>query len=106
MLKESDKELLQSYAQIKSEIKLLEAKAERLNPLVLDLMKTTDVEEISLGDIGKLSLGARRTWKYSEKTIGMEKELKTIKKTEEQTGLADYSEKHYVIFKAGGEKEY
>jgi hypothetical protein len=106
MIKEQEKDILQEYAKIKQEIKLLESKAEELNPKVLEVMRGAEVEEIEIGEIGKLSLGSRRTWKYSQKLQEKEKELKAEKKVEEQTGLADYQEKHYVIFKVSGENNY
>lgn len=99
MITQEQKDTLNEYAKIKSEIKLLEAKADELNPKVLEVMQTSEVEEIAIGDMGKLSLASRRTWKYSKNLQAAEKALKESKKIEEQTGKADYVEKHYVIFK-------
>jgi len=98
MITQQQKDTLNVYAKIKGEIKLLESKADELNPLVLEVMQASEVEEIEIDEVGKLSLGSRRTWKYSQEVQDLEKTLKSEKKTEEQTGKADYSEKHYVIF--------
>lgn len=105
MISKQNQDTLKEYANIKAEIKLLEKKAEEINPVVLDIMRKEELEEISIEDQGKLSLASRRTWKYSSDTQEKEKALKQIKKEEEQTGLADYSEKHYVIFKVAGERD-
>lgn len=99
------KETLNNYAEIKSKIKELEAKADELNPLVLDIMQELEVEEIELGDTGKLSMGERRTWKYPSFIQEKEKELKEEKKKAEQTGSADYTTKKYVIFKVKSEEK-
>tara|TARA_B110000503_G_C6886304_1_gene304862 strand:+ start:109 stop:417 length:309 start_codon:yes stop_codon:yes gene_type:complete len=99
MLTLQQKDTLNEYANIKQEIKMLEKKAEEINPVVLEIMRGAEVEEIAIGDMGKLSMASRRAWKYSTGTQDMEKLLKETKKEEEQTGRADYTEKHYVIFK-------
>lgn len=103
MLKQEDKDLLNQYAKIKLEIKALEAKAEELNPEILDIMQIHNLGEIEVSDQGKLSLGSRRTWKYPKLIKDLEDDLKAKKKEAEQTGQADSTEKFYVIFK--GSKE-
>lgn len=104
MLTIQQKNTIDEYAEVKSKIKELEAKADLLNPEVLEIMRTKDVEEIVL-ETGKLTLGARRTWKYSSDIQSAEKFLKEKKKIEEQTGKADYEEKKYLIFKGNREVE-
>lgn len=96
----SQKQILQDYAELKLQIKELEEKADELNPQILELMQESEVEEIAIGDIGKVSLGSRRSWKYTVKVQEDEKALKELKKLEEQTGAADYTEKQYIIFKS------
>jgi len=97
MITQQQKDTLNEYAKIKGEIKLLEAKADELNPLVFEVMQASEAEEITLENVGKFSLGSRRTWKYSQGVQDLEQSLKSEKKIEEQTGKADYSEKHYVL---------
>lgn len=99
MITTDQKNILNEYAQIKKEIKLLEAKADIINPQILEIMEQNEVEEISLSDHGVLSLGSRRTWKYPEVVSELEDELKSKKKESEQLGTASYTEKFYVIFK-------
>jgi len=106
MLSQENKDLLNKYGSIKKDIKALEAMADELNPQVLELMEASGAEEIEIGDIGKLSMGSRRNWKYTEKVKSLDEALKDQKKLEEQTGLAEYTEKKYVIFKGNKEKDY
>ncbi len=99
MIKQTDKDLLESYATIKLEIKRLEEKADFLNPQILELMQENEIGEINIGDLGKLSIGSRRSYKYSQNVKEADAKLKELKKTEEQTGEATYTENFYPIFK-------
>jgi len=100
MISIKDQDILNEYAQIKRDLKMLEEKADALNPSVLDVMERNAVEEVDVRELGKLTLGSRRTWKYSKAVQEEEATLKEHKKLEEQTGTADYVEKHYVVFKS------
>lgn len=99
MITPQQKDIINEYARIKSDIKLLEEKADELNPQVLEVMEANKVEEVEVSDLGKLSLGSRRTWKYSKEIQEEEAKVKEHKKLEEQTGEANYTEKSYIIFK-------
>lgn len=99
MITQEQKDILNEYAAIKKDIKFLEDKADALNPQVLDIMQVNDLGEVAISDIGKLSISSRRTWKYTQKTKELEQALKEEKAFEEQTGKADYSEKHFILFK-------
>jgi len=102
MITQQQKDTLNKYAELKIAIKDLELQAETLNLEVLDIMETQELGEINLQN-GKLSLGSRRTWKYSPEIKEQEENLKAIKKEAEQTGIgADYVERHYVLFKGLG----
>jgi len=98
-MKIEQKDILNKYAYLKLKVKALEEEMDELNPQVLEIMKESAVEEIEVGDLGKLTMASRRTWIYPEFIQEKEKELKREKKEAEQTGTADYSEKHYVLFK-------
>jgi predicted phage-related endonuclease len=93
------KETLNEYAEIKRQIKVLETRADELNPQILDYLKAEEVEEIELEDIGKITLAKRRSWTYTPETLELEKILKSTKKVEEQTGEASYIENAYILFK-------
>lgn len=103
MISQENKDKLNEYASIKKDIKILEAKAELLNPEILELMEASGAEEIEIGDMGKLSMGSRRNWKYPADVISWEEDLKAKKKEAEQRGTAQYTEKKYVIFKSNKE---
>lgn len=105
MITADQKDTLKKYAEIKNQIKLWEVQAEALNPEVLQIMALNDVEEIDLEEKGKLTLGSRRTWKYTESTLDLKAKFDEAKKFEEQTGAAEYVEKKYVIFKSNGTEE-
>lgn len=98
-MKIEQKDILNKYAELKLKAKALDQELEELNPQVLEIMKESAVEEIEVGELGKLTMASRRTWVYPEFIQTKEKELKQAKKEAEQTGTADYSEKHYVMFK-------
>ena len=95
---QEQKDTLNKYAELKKEIKRLETISDEINPEVIEIMRKNEVEEITINDLGKLSLGSRRTWVYPKEIKEKEEELKKDKKQSEQLGTADYVEKHYVVF--------
>lgn len=99
MITPEQKDVLNEYADIKSQIKVLEAAAELRNPMVLEIMVDNELGEISIPDMGKLSMASRRTWKYTNKVTELDKTLKEQKQLEERVGDATYTEKSYVVFK-------
>ena len=99
MITQQQKDVMNDYAEIKLEIKRLEEKADFLNPQILELMQANEIGEINIGDLGKLSIGSRRAWKYSQNVKEVDAKLKELKKTEEMTGEATYTENFYPIFK-------
>lgn len=98
-MKVEQKTILESYAELKLKAKEIEVQLDELNPQVLEIMKEDALEEVEVGDLGKLTMASRRTWTYPEVIQTKEKELNAEKKEAEQTGSADYTEKHYVLFK-------
>jgi len=91
---------LTKYAELKKAIKELETEAEELNAEVLEIIQESGAEEVELSDMGKLSLGKRRTWKYPAEVEAMDKALKEEKKKSEQLGTASYLEKVFLVFKS------
>lgn len=104
MITQEQKDTLNEYAKIKSEIKLLEVKADELNPKALNIIQESGAKEVQIAELGKLSLASRRTWKYPKVILDMEDSLKAKKKEAEQRGTADYVEKHYLLFKGNKEE--
>lgn len=98
MISQEKKDILNKYAQYKSEIKMLEATADELKVQVLEIMQESGAEEITL-PTGKLTLASKRAWKYSPIVTEKETELKNLKKDEEMRGTADYTENFYCVYK-------
>jgi len=99
-----NKEKLNKYAEVKLEIKKLEEIIEELQPEVMSIVDDAGVEEVEIGDLGKLTKAFRRTWKYAPEIEAIKKEYDTKKKEAEQTGIgAEYTEKPYLLFKTNKE---
>lgn len=82
-----DEAPLQRYLEIKAEMKRLQAELEELQPLILTaLWEEPDQEAFYQGY--QLTVGTRRTYQYSEAVAALQKELKSLKKREEQEGTA------------------
>lgn len=99
-----NKQIIEEYAKIKSEIKLLEEKADALNPQILEMMQTEEVGEIDL-EVGKIIIKSRNKWKYTQETEDMEKKLKEKQTLEQQLGTASYVKNEYIQFNPIKNKE-
>lgn len=103
---QQDKEKLNKFAQLKKDINTLEKQADELKEEVLNIMQMNDLGEVSVGD-DKITIGVRRTWKYTPELTQREKELKEEKKMQERIGEATYTEKFFAIFTdSNNKKEY
>lgn len=98
------KDILNDYAKIKLEIKLLEEKAELLNAQALEIIQEAGVEEIEVGDLGKLLIGKRRKWTFPKDVEDWRKDLKEKEKEAQQRGTATYIENAYIIFSKNKEE--
>lgn len=94
-----NKDTLIKYAELKQEIKILEAKLEEIQPEVLEMLVESGNDEVELGGLGTFVLAKRRKYIYTPAVQSLEAELKDQKKLEEQTGDATYTENPYVLFK-------
>lgn len=94
-----NKDILTQYADIKKDIKMLEAKLDEIQPEVLSMLVENEAEEVQLNGYGTFTLCKKRKWIYTEETQNMETLVKTAKKLEEQKGDATYTESPYVVFK-------
>lgn len=101
------KEKLEKYSELKLKIKELEAEADLLNPEILTILDESELEEVQVAELGKISKAFRRTWKYVAEIENIKKEYETKSKEAQQTGIgATYTEKPYIIFKKATEEEY
>ena len=90
------KENFEKYAELKIQISLLEKEIELLQPLILEEMPEKPVD---LEGVGTFSLGSRKTWSYSSELEKIKTDLKESEKVEQQKGIAEYTEKPYLMFR-------
>lgn len=93
----TQKALFTEYAELKSTIKELEAKCEELKPQLVTLIPPDATIDTGTGTF---TLSTRKVWKYSQNCKRLEDELKEVKKTEEQLGIAEAVEgEPFIIYK-------
>jgi hypothetical protein len=95
--KPTEQELLNTFAQIKKQINVLEKQAEEYKPSVLEILDTYELGELEIGN-DSITIGSRRTWKYSAELQAEEKAVKAKQKEEQRLKIADYKENRYPIF--------
>ncbi|NJK99513.1 MAG: hypothetical protein HC910_02715 [Spirulinaceae cyanobacterium SM2_1_0] len=78
------------FMEIKAMITALQAEAEALKPNVVSFVEEygTDGQKIEIPELGKISLSARKNWRYSSKVEALSNKLKQLKKEEERNGTA------------------
>lgn len=89
---------LERYAQLKKDIKALEAECEALNPQILQEISLTGADKIE-SDFGTFSLGARKTWTFHDGVLLLRRQLEEQETLAKQTGTASFVEKKYLIYK-------
>ncbi|WP_457651332.1 hypothetical protein [Rhodocaloribacter sp.] len=82
-----DERPLKRYLEIKAEMKRLEEELRELQPVILAALWEEPDERAEYAGY-ELTVGARRTYAYSERVETLKKELKALKKQEEQDGTA------------------
>jgi len=89
--------MYEKYAVLDSQIKELTRQKDELKvEIVQEIAKTRDntVETV----VGKFTIAALKTWKYTPKVTEFEEMLKAQKATEQSTGDATYEEKPSLRF--------
>lgn len=92
-------EIFKEYADIKIQIKTLEAKAKEIESEVSKNLEESGAEQIE-SDLGKFYFTSRKKWTYSEKVTEIEGTLKNTKKEEEENGTAKAEESKSLTFRA------
>ncbi len=87
------------YEQIKEDIKLLEAEAEKLQPIIIPLIPE-NVEVPSESERGTFIVQRRATWKYSSDHKMMKEALKECEATEKAKGVAKATYKEILVYKS------
>lgn len=84
--------ILYRAAEIKQQLKLLEAEYEMLEPQVIarikELSRDKDKYALQVGNLGTFSIVKKPKWEYSPAAQTLEIKLKEQKKTEEADGTA------------------
>lgn len=92
-------ETLKKYEAIKLEIKALEEQLDAIAPEVTDMLANCGADQIET-DKGKFYFTTRKTYKYTDAVKAKEVEVKELKKTEEETGVATVAESKSLTYRA------
>ena len=84
-------EKLKLYMKLKIQIKGLEEEAKELVPEIIDSMQSDDLDKIN-SPMGSLSLSIRKMYKFSDKVVDAEKNIKKLKSEEIAEGTASVEE--------------
>ena len=90
-------EIYEEYAVLDAKIKELSDKKDSLRTQILEAIiedRATGVET----SVGKFTVSALKSWKYTPAVEEKAEELKALKATEESTGDATYEEKPSLRF--------
>ena len=94
-----NKENYKNYADVKNQIKELENKAKEIEVIILDEMKSQEIDSVK-SDFGTFSLTKRKTWKYTDEVLKLSDVVKQQKEKEETEGIATFEEKVGLLFRA------
>ena len=92
-------ETIKKYESIKLDIKALEAQLDAIEPDVKEMLANCGVDQIET-EKGKFYFTTRKTWKYTDAVKTKEVEVKELKKTEEETGVATATESKSLTYRA------
>ena len=92
-----DINIYEKYAVLNAEIKELVAKKDAIKELVLADMDSNGESKVATA-IGKFTVTKLKTWKYTDKVVDMNEDLKALKATEESNGEATFVEKDSLRF--------
>lgn len=104
---EDKKQLIQEFAELKKESKVIEAKLEELKPSAYEALFEIGLDEehpVEIPGTGCFSYGNRPSYAYSSETKELKKILDAKQKEEVQLGIAVKKDSPYAIFKAEGEE--
>ena len=94
-----NKEILQQYANLKEQERVIAAEIAKINPLILAEIEASGVDKVEAKEIGTFSVAKRKTWKFSKDVELAEEGLDELKRIEKASGVATATEKPYLIFK-------
>lgn len=91
--------ILESYALLDQEIKILTERKEKLRDEILTEMNQAGKDKVE-GSVGKFSIARLKTWTYPERVLEIGERFKAEKAKAESTGDATYEEKESLRFVA------
>ena len=86
VIPKSMESLLKEYAKLKASEKVAKARAAELSIDIVSDFHANKLESKLSTDFGTFSLGVRNTYLYSKKTTELEKQVRQLKKNEEDSG--------------------
>ena len=95
-----NKDLLQQYANLKEQERVIAEEIAKINPLVLAEIDAAGADKVEAKGIGTFSKASRKTWKFSKEVELAEEGLEELKRQEKADGTATVTEKPYLLFKA------
>lgn len=93
-----DKQVFSRYAEVKNQIKALEAEAKEIQDSVVSEMAAADVDKVE-SDFGTFYFTSRKTWKYPAYVTKAEEEYQKAKEKAETIGEATYTENKSLAFR-------
>lgn len=96
-LNQSD--LYEQYMAMKNAQKVLDERIEEIQGLITSEMESLGVQKQTF-PYGTFSLTERKTWKYTEAIEKLSETLKTAKKSQEESGEANFEIKKSLTFRS------
>lgn len=95
-----DKEKFEQLARLRTQAKAIEKQIEEIYPAIQESVADLEEGTVIEGDSGTFTVSHRRTWTYTHDCIRAGEEFDKMKEEEQQKGLATYTTKPSVAFKA------
>ena len=90
--------MYKEYADLKLQLRILEAKEAQLKLAILSDLHKQKVDKIE-GDYGKFTICQKKRWTYSRKLQKFEEDIKIQKIEEQESGKAKSEDSEYVMYK-------
>lgn len=104
---EDAKEIINKFAELKKEEKIIAALIDELKPKVYEALFSIGLDEehpVELPGVGSFTYGNRPKYEFSPAVKAMQQEVKDMEKEEIQTGVAIKKDSPYAVFKSEGEE--
>lgn len=96
----TEQSILYRAAEIKRQMKALEAEYKEMELDILEQIFTLNPEDkkVDVGDLGRFSVSQRKVWEYSNSIANLTQTLKDLKAEEEANGIATCKEVPQLTF--------